>query len=205
MIVIVDYGMGNLKSVQNAFAKVGYEAIITEDPYKINNASAIVLPGVGAFGNAINTLRGKKIDRELIKAIKVNKPFLGICLGMQLLLSYGEEGGFFKGLDLLAGNVKKFQESVKCPHMGWNNITFTPSPDDEPNPIFQNIADGSYFYFVHSYYCKVDNLKAISSTTDYGLSFPSSIRENNLFGVQFHPEKSSVSGLKILKNFGELS
>ncbi len=205
MIVIVDYGMGNLKSVQNAFAKVGYEATITEDPYKINNASAIVLPGVGAFGNAINTLRGKKIDRELIKAIKLNKPFLGICLGMQLLLSYGEEGGFFKGLDLLAGNVKKFQESVKCPHMGWNKITFTHHFNDKPNPIFQGISDGLYFYFVHSYYCEIDNLKAISSTTDYGLSFPSSIRRNNLFGVQFHPEKSSISGLKILKNFGELS
>ena len=205
MIVIVDYGMGNLKSVQNAFAKVGYEAIITEDPYKINNASAIVLPGVGAFGNAINTLRGKKIDRELIKAIKLDKPFLGICLGMQLLLSYGEEGGFFKGLDLLAGNVKKFQESVKCPHMGWNKITFTHHFNDKPNPIFQGISDGLYFYFVHSYYCEIDNLKAISSTTDYGLSFASSIRRNNLFGVQFHPEKSSISGLKILKNFGELS
>ena len=205
MIVIVDYGMGNLKSVQNAFAKVGYEAIITEDPYKINNASAIVLPGVGAFGNAINTLRGKKIDRELIKAIKLDKPFLGICLGMQLLLSYGEEGGFFKGLDLLTGNVKKFQESVKCPHMGWNKITFTHHFNDKPNPIFQGILDGLYFYFVHSYYCEIDNLKAISSTTDYGLSFPSSIRRNNLFGVQFHPEKSSISGLKILKNFGELS
>ena len=205
MIVIVDYGMGNLKSVQNAFAKVGYEAIITEDPYKINNASAIVLPGVGAFGNAINTLRGKKIDRELIKAIKLNKPFLGICLGMQLLLSYGEEGGFFKGLDLLTGNVKKFQESVKCPHMGWNKITFTHHFNDKPNPIFQGISDGLYFYFVHSYYCEIDNLKAISSTTDYGLSFASSIRRNNLFGVQFHPEKSSISGLKILKNFGELS
>jgi len=205
MIVIVDYGMGNLKSVQNAFAKVGYEATITEDPYKINNASAIVLPGVGAFGNAINTLRGKKIDRELIKAIKLNKPFLGICLGMQLLLSYGEEGGFFKGLDLLTGNVKKFQESVKCPHMGWNKITFTHHFNDKPNPIFQGILDGLYFYFVHSYYCEIDNLKAISSTTDYGLSFASSIRRNNLFGVQFHPEKSSISGLKILKNFGELS
>ena len=205
MIVIVDYGMGNLKSVQNAFAKVGYEATITEDPYKINNASAIVLPGVGAFGNAINTLRGKKIDRELIKAIKLNKPFLGICLGMQLLLSYGEEGGFFKGLDLLTGNVKNFQESVKCPHMGWNKITFTHHFNDKPNPIFQGILDGLYFYFVHSYYCEIDNLKAISSTTDYGLSFASSIRRNNLFGVQFHPEKSSISGLKILKNFGELS
>ena len=205
MIVIVDYGMGNLKSVQNAFAKVGYEAIITEDTYKINNASAIILPGVGAFGNAINTLKEKKIDKELIKAIKLNKPFLGICLGMQLLLSYSEEGGRFEGLGVMSGSVKKFQESVKCPHMGWNNITFTPNSDDEPNPIFQDIMDGSYFYFVHSYYCKVDNLKAISSTTDYGLSFPSSIRENNLFGLQFHPEKSSVSGLKILNNFGELS
>ncbi len=205
MMVIVDYGMGNLKSVQNAFAKVGYKTVITDNPNLIKKAGAIVLPGVGAFRDAIKFLKDKKIDKELIKAIEEGKPFLGICLGMQLLFTFSEEGGLFKGLNIIPGRVKRFSASVKCPHLGWDKIKFAHNFDHDINPIFKGILDGSYFYFVHSYYCEVDNPKIIYSTTDYGLVFPSSIWKGRLFGVQFHPEKSSTSGLKVLKNFGELS
>jgi len=205
MIAIVDYGMGNLKSVQNAFAKVGYKTVITDNPNLIKKADAIVLPGVGAFRDAVKFLKDKKIDKELIKAIEAGKPFLGICLGMQLLFTFSEEGGLFKGLNILPGGVKRFPVSVKCPHLGWNKIKFINHDNHHINPIFKDVRDESYFYFVHSYYCEVDNQKIIYSTTDYGLTFPSSIWKGNLFGVQFHPEKSSVLGLKILKNFGELS
>lgn len=205
MIAIIDYGMGNLKSVQNAFTAVGYKTVITDDLNQIKKASALVLPGVGAFRDAIKSLKDKKIDKELIKAIRRGKPFLGICLGMQLLQTFGEEGGFFEGLNIVSGKVKKLPSSVKCPHLGWNKIKFTHNSNHNINPIFRDVPDESYFYFVHSYYCEVDNQKIIYSTTDYGLVFTSSIWKDNLFGVQFHPEKSSTLGLKILKNFGELS
>jgi len=205
MMVIVDYGMGNLKSVQNAFAKVGYKTVITDNPNLIKKADAIVLPGVGAFRDAIKFLKDKKIDKELSKAIEAGKPFLGICLGMQLLFTFSEEGGLFDGLNIIPGRVKRFPASVKCPHLGWNKIRLTNNDNHNINPIFKNVWDESYFYFVHSYYCEVDNPKIIYSTTDYGLFFSSSIWRDNLYGVQFHPEKSSGQGLKILKNFGELS
>jgi len=206
MIVIIDYGMGNLKSVENAFTKVGYKTVITDDLNQIKKASALVLPGVGAFRDAIKSLGAKKIDKELSEAIRrEGKPFLGICLGMQLLFAFSEEGGLFKGLNIIPGRVKRFSSLVKCPHLGWNKIKFTHNLNYNMNPIFRDILDESYFYFVHSYYCEADNQKIIYSTTDYGSAFPSSIWKDNLFGVQFHPEKSSTSGLKILKNFGELS
>lgn len=197
--------MGNLKSVQNAFTAVGYKTVITDDLNQIKKASALVLPGVGAFRDAIKSLKDKKIDEELIEATRRGKPFLGICLGMQLLQTFGEEGGFFEGLNIISGKVKKLPSSVKCPHLGWNKIKFTHNSTHNKNPIFRDVPDDSYFYFVHSYFCEVDNRKIIYSTTDYGLVFTSSIWKDNLFGVQFHPEKSSTLGLKILKNFGELS
>ncbi len=205
MIAIIDYGMGNLKSVQNAFSAVGYKALITDDSYQIKKASALVLPGVGAFRDAIKSLKDKKIDEELIEATRRGKPFLGICLGMQLLQTFSEEGGFFEGINIISGKVKKLPSSVKCPHLGWNKIKYTHNSNHKINPIFRDVADESYFYFVHSYYCEVDDRKIIYSSTDYGLVFTSSIWKDNLFGVQFHPEKSSTLGLKILKNFGELS
>jgi len=187
MIVIVDYGMGNLKSVQNAFTKVGYKTVITDNTNLIKKADAIVLPGVGAFRDAIKFLKDKKIDKELIDAIKAGKPFLGICLGMQLLFTFSEEGGLFDGLNIIPGRVKRFPASVKCPHLGWNKIKLINHDNHHMN-----------------YYCEADILQVIYSTTDYGLFFPSSIWRDNLYGVQFHPEKSSRQGLKILKNFGEL-
>jgi len=196
--------MGNLKSVKNAFTKVGYKTVITNDLNQIKKANALVLPGVGAFRDAIKFLRIKKVDKELIKAIEEGKPFLGICLGMQLLFSFSGEGGFFDGLDIISGKVKRFPDSVKCPHLGWNKIKFTSNSNHNKNPIFRDIPDESYFYFVHSYYCEPNYRATVSSITDYGLEFSSSIWKGNLFGVQFHPEKSSTLGLKILKNFGEL-
>jgi len=196
--------MGNLKSVKNAFTKVGYKTVITNDLNQIKKANALVLPGVGAFRDAIKFLRIKKVDKELIKAIEEGKPFLGICLGMQLLFSFSGEGGFFDGLDIISGKVKRFPNSVKCPHLGWNKIKFTSNSNHNKNPIFRDIPDESYFYFVHSYYCEPNYRATVSSITDYGLEFSSSIWKGNLFGVQFHPEKSSTLGLKILKNFGEL-
>lgn len=202
--MIIDYGMGNLKSVQNAFTVVGYKTVITDDPEQVKKASALVLPGVGAFRDAIKSLRAKKIDEELIEAIRKGKPFLGICLGMHLLFTFSEEGGLFKGLNIVPGTVKRFPSLVKSPHLGWNKIKFTYNSNNT-NPIFRDIPDESYFYFVHSYYCEPDNQEVICSTTDYGLVFSSSIWEENLFGVQFHPEKSSTLGLKIIKNFGDLS
>ena len=205
MMVIVDYGMGNLKSVQNAFTKIGFKTVITDNPNLIKEADAIVLPGVGAFRDAIKLLKDKKIDNELIDAIKAGKPFLGICLGMQLLFTFSEEGGLFDGLNIIPGRVKRFPVSVKCPHLGWNKIKFIHNSNRNINPIFEGVLDESYFYFVHSYYCEVDNSPIIYSSTDYGLLFTSSIWRDNLYGVQFHPEKSSEQGLKILKNFGELS
>jgi len=205
LIVVIDYGMGNLKSVQNAFTKVGCKVVIADSLDQIKRADALVLPGVGAFRDAIASLKAKKIDKELIEVIKAGKPFLGICLGMQLLLTFSEEGGLFKGLNIIPGRAKRFPFSVKCPHLGWNKVEFTHNSNHNINPIFRGVPDESYFYFVHSYYCEVGNLQVIYSTTDYGLVFPSSIWKDNLFGVQFHPEKSSIQGLKILKNFGELS
>ena len=204
MILIVDYGMGNLKSVENAFAKVGHRTVVSEDPRSVRKADAIVLPGVGAFRDAIKIIKEKQLDKELVKAIRLGKPFLGICLGMQLLLSYSEEGGKFEGLNVFEGSANKFSGLLKCPHMGWNNIKYKVHSGHRKNPIFKNISDGSYFYFVHSYYCEIADPEVIASTTDYGLSFSSSVWQNNLFGVQFHPEKSSALGLELLKNFGDL-
>ena len=190
MMVIVDSGMGNLKRVQNAFAKVGYKTVITDHPNLIKKAGAIVLPGVGAFRDAIKSLKDKKIDEELIEATRRSKPFLGICLGMQLLQTFSEEGGFFEGMNIISGKVKKLPSSVKCPHLGWNKIKFTHNSNHKINPIFRDVADESYFYFVHSYYCEVDDRKIIYSSTDYGLVFTSSIWKDNLFVVQIQPEQS---------------
>ena len=204
MIAIIDFGMGNVRSVQNAFTKVGFQSKITADLKEITDAKAIVLPGVGAFRDAINNLRDKKIDEALIQAIKLNKPFLGICLGMQLLLSCSEEGGKYEGLNLLSGTAKRFQNTVKCPHMGWNSIKYIQPSVPEVNPLYKDIPDNAYFYFVHSYYCQMDDRQLVSTVTNYGIDYSSSFRKKNLFGVQFHPEKSSTMGLKILRNFGEL-
>jgi len=191
--------MGNIKSVENAFRKIGAEIKVTSDPEVINRSSSIVLPGVGAFKDAINNLEGL----ELIDVIKENinkKLFLGICLGMQLLYEYSMEDGKSRGLGVLKGFVGKIPSVVKVPHMGWNQIKII----NKNNKLFFDIDNGENFYFIHSYHIIPENRNVISSITDYGIEIVSSIEKGNIYGFQFHPEKSSTIGLKILNNFWKL-
>ncbi len=197
MIVIVDYGMGNLRSVQKGFEKVGYEAFITSDPEVIRKSSGVVLPGVGAFADAMHNLRASGLGDAVLEILSQSKPFLGICLGLQLLFTESEEDGLHKGLGIIKGRVLRLPTEVKVPHMGWNRIKKVCEA-----PILQGISDGSYFYFVHSYYVDPKDSDIVCTTTEYGIEFTSSIWKDNIFAVQFHPEKSSKLGLKILKNFG---
>lgn len=203
-IAIIDYGAGNLRSVQKALEKLGFRSIITKDKDLIEASSAIILPGVGAFDPAIKELKGSGLIDLLKSQITKGKPFLGLCLGMQILFEESEEGKE-KGLGLIKGRVKKFnlkkEAGLKVPHMGWNNISIK----NTASPIMRNIRDNSKVYFVHSYYCETNDAGDILTTTDYGGDFVSSVGRKNIFALQFHPEKSGDIGLEILKNFGELS
>lgn len=202
MIAIIDYGMGNLRSVQKGFEKVGYDAIVTSNPDEMLSADGVVLPGVGAFKDCMRNLKDGDLIDAIHKVIDNGKPFLGICLGLQLLFTESEEFGIHRGLDVIKGKVVKFSfdtPNLKIPHMGWNNIGIK-----RRSAIFEGIPDSTYFYFVHSYYVVPDENNVIASTTDYGVEFVSSIWRDNIFAVQFHPEKSQEMGLRILKNFGEI-
>jgi glutamine amidotransferase len=195
MLAIIDYGMGNLRSVSKALEAAGASMVrIVSQPKEILKADKIVLPGVGAMAEAISALRKLNLI-EPIKESIFRKPFLGICLGLQLLFTESEEGGRVKGLGIFKGKVRRFSGRLKVPHMGWNQIRAKSSY------ILRNIPDNSYFYFCHSYYVVPDDKSIISSTTDYGLEFASSISKDNLFACQFHPEKSQAAGLRLLKNF----
>lgn len=196
-IAIIDYDMGNLKSVAKAFQNVGADVIVTRDPQTIASASKVVLPGVGAFTECMSNLKNYELIEPLHNAIRSGKPFLGICLGLQLLFEESEEFGPTPGLGFLKGSVKKFTATdLKIPHMGWNQIQKQGDPK-----LFRDIADGSDFYFVHSYYAVPSDAKVIATTTDYGFPFCSSIEKDNVFACQFHPEKSQTKGLAVLKNF----
>ncbi len=201
MIAIIDYEMGNLRSVQKALERVGHEAIITSDPAVLADAQKIVLPGVGAFRDAISALRERKLVEPIRAAIESGKPFLGICLGLQLLFDKSFEDGEYEGLGIVPGEVVRFKvpAEFKVPHMGWNQIHCRRRP-----PILNGIEDGEHFYFVHSYYVAPRDTSVIATETDYAAPFCSSIWRNNLFAVQFHPEKSQSAGLRLLKNFAEL-
>ena len=197
MIAVIDYGMGNLRSVQKGFEKVGFEAVVTSDIKTIESASKIVLPGVGAFTDCMNNLEGRGLVEPVIRAIEKGKPFLGICLGLQLLFEESDEFGNCKGLGVVKGKVKRFPTSeMKVPHMGWNSIKKV-----KDTPLLADLADDSYLYFVHSYYVLPEE-DVTATTTDYGMKFTSSIVKDNIFACQFHPEKSQADGLKILKAFG---
>lgn len=199
MIAIIDYGVGNLASVRNAFLKIGLESFTTSDPDKIVAAERVVLPGVGAFADAINNLRTRGMDKAIQEVVKKGTPLLGVCLGMQLLFSASEENGRYEGLDIIKGRVVKLPPIYKVPHMGWNEIT--------PNPksrLFRNIKPGSHFYFVHSYYVVAEDDSWVAATSNHGIEFVCAVEKKNVFGTQFHPEKSSEPGLTILKNFGEI-
>ncbi len=220
MIVIVDYGMGNLRSVEKGFLKVGIDARVVSEPGAVDDADAVVLPGVGAFRDCMKNLTDMRLTDSITRAIEKGKPYLGICLGLQVLFSESEEFGICKGLDVFRGKVVKFQFGVrssefgakdlglptpdsklltlKVPHMGWNTVKILKRP-----PIFDEIPDGGYFYFVHSFYVVPEDRDVIATTTDYGVNFTSMVWKDNIFATQFHPEKSQELGLKVLKNFGD--
>ena len=198
MIAIVDYGMGNLKSVEKGFKKVGIDAIVTSSPGVVDNAEAIVLPGVGAFKDCIRNLTDLSLTESVVGSINKGKPFLGICLGLQVLFSESEEFGTCKGLDIFRGKVVRFQEGLKVPHMGWNTVRIINRP-----PILCDIEDNAFFYFVHSFYVVPEDKDIIATTTDYGTTFTSMIWKDNVFATQFHPEKSQELGLKVLAGFGK--
>jgi len=199
MIAIIDYGMGNLRSVQKAFERIGYQAIVTRDAGEIAAASGVVLPGVGAFRACMENLTRLGLTEPIREAVKSKKPFLGVCLGFQLLFSESEEFGRQKGLDLIPGRVVKFEpeNGLKIPHMGWNTLE-----KKKPTVFLDGVDSGAFAYFVHSYYVVPDDQSLIATTTEYGCAFASSIATDHLFATQFHPEKSQGVGLRILTNFG---
>lgn len=205
MIAIIDYGMGNLRSVQKGFEKVGADAVITADPKLVLEAEKIVLPGVGAFRDCMSNLEQGGFVEPILRVIAEGRPFLGICVGMQLLFEDSVEFGLYKGLGVIPGHVLRFpegmkecDEELKVPHMGWNQINFKQQPY-----VYNGVADGSNVYFVHSYYVKPDDQSVVATTTNYGIEFCSSICRDNIVATQFHPEKSQEIGLRMLKNFAE--
>lgn len=199
MIAVIDYGMGNLRSVQKGLERAGSTAEITRDPAKIRAARGVVLPGVGAFSACMENLGKFGLVEPIREVVSRKKPFLGICLGFQLLFSESEEFGPQKGLDLFSGKVVGFHagENLKVPHMGWNRIE-----KKMDCQFLEGISSGDYVYFVHSFYVVPDDRSIVATTTDYGDSFVSSVATENLFACQFHPEKSQALGLRILANFG---
>jgi len=199
-IVIIDYGMGNLRSVQKAFEKVGHGAVVSGDPARVAKADKIVLPGVGAFEDAIAELRRLDLVAPVIEAVQSGKPFLGICLGMHLLFDVSYENGRHEGLGVVPGEVVRFDlpREFAVPHMGWNQLDIR-----RPAPILEGIENGAYMYFVHSYYVVPKDDAVVAAETDYGGPFCSMIRRDNLFATQFHPEKSQSDGLRMLQNFAE--
>jgi len=198
MIGIVDYGRGNLRSVEKALEKVGFEATIMSSPAEIGLVKGIILPGVGAFADAMQALRQGGWIEPLAQFARSGRPFLGICLGMQILFDIGEEHGEHAGLGLLPGRVVKFPPGKKVPHMGWNSLQL-----ERPSYLLEGIPNESYFYFVHSYYAVPGEKGDIVATSDYGIVFPAVVGKNNVWGAQFHPEKSSPWGLQLLTNFGK--
>jgi len=206
MIAIIDYGMGNLRSVQKGFERVGCEAVVTADPKVVLEAEKVVLPGVGAFPDCMRNLEQGGFIEPLLRVIREGRPFLGICLGLQLLFTESEEFGVHKGLDVIPGRVVRFPEwmteqgeALKVPHMGWNQLAVKRRPS-----VFEGIEEGTNVYFVHSYYVAPEDRGVIATTTTYGIEFCSSIWKDNIVATQFHPEKSQEKGLTILKNFGEM-
>ena len=199
MIAIIDYGMGNLRSVQKGLERVGFEANVTREVSEIQSARGVVLPGVGAFSACMENLAKFGLIEPIREIVRAGKPFLGICLGFQLLFSESEEFGRQKGLDIFPGKVLSFHsgENLKVPHMGWNRID-----KRQDSPFLEGIASGDYVYFVHSFYVVPEASSLIATTTDYGQPFASSIATERLFACQFHPEKSQELGLRILANFG---
>jgi glutamine amidotransferase len=201
MIAIIDYQMGNLRSVQKGFEKIGHRALVTCDPEAIRKADKVVLPGVGAFGHAMAELRRRDLVEPIQRIVESGKPFLGICLGLQLLFDVGYEGERQEGLGILRGEVVRFElpAEFKVPHMGWNQLAIR-----RPAPVLAGLDEGTYCYFVHSYYVVPADRSIVATETDYGAPFCSAIWRDNVFATQFHPEKSQQQGLRMLQNFAAL-
>ena len=207
MIAIIDYGMGNLRSVEKAFQAVGYPAEITSDPDRVAKADRVVLPGVGAFGAAMENLRRSGMDQAVVRAVDSGVPFLGICLGLQLLFTESDELGLFRGLDIIPGRVVQFfqpedrspeTDRLKVPHMGWNRLDVR-----TPAPVLSGFPDGGMVYFVHSFYVNPVDRGVVAATSRHGVDFCAAVWKDNVFASQFHPEKSGSLGLRMVKNFAE--
>ena len=201
MIAIIDYDAGNIKSVEKALIHLGQEVIVTGEKEQIEKADKVILPGVGAFGDAMRNLRQSGLDKVIREVVDRGTLFLGICLGLQVLFESSEEGPGVKGLGLLPGKIVKFpeKEGFKIPHMGWNSIDVK-----EGSRLFKGVSNNSYVYFVHSYYLQAENENDVAATTEYITHVHASVEHDNIFACQFHPEKSGDVGLRILKNFCEL-
>lgn len=197
MIAVVDYDAGNVKSVEKAIEKLGAKHVLTSDPEEIRKADAVILPGVGNFGDCVNNLKERGLDTVLKEYAASGKPFLGICVGLQLLFDESEESPGVKGLGILSGKIKKFPASadLKVPQIGWNDII------ESKGRLLEGIDRGTYFYFVHSFYLESSDPSIVTSKTEYGVTYDSSVEKGNVFATQFHPEKSSDAGLKVLSNF----
>lgn len=202
MIAIIDYDAGNIKSVEKALQKLGQDVVITRDAEKILAADKVILPGVGAFGDAMANLRRYELDRVIYQVVEKGTPFLGICLGLQLLFEKSDESEGIDGLGILKGEICRIPdcEGLKIPHMGWNSLEL-----QNKGRLFQNIEQNAYVYFVHSYYLKAEDEEIVKATTEYSTHIHASVEKDNVFACQFHPEKSSDVGLQILKNFVELN
>ena len=198
MIGIIDYHLNNLRSVQKAFEKIGVQTFISDNPNELKKAEKLVLPGIGAFGQAMENLRALGLKTILDEHVAAGKPLLGICLGMQLLFTKSFELGEFAGLNFVSGEVKQFPSTVKVPHMGWNQVEIV-----RQSPFLKDVGEKSFVYFVHSYYVEPKENVTLSQT-EYGFHFTSIIQQKNIFGIQFHPEKSQKTGLQLLKNFSDL-
>ncbi len=200
MIAIIDYGAGNLRSVVNAIARLGYESKVTSNPDDVLAATALILPGVGAAGDTMTNLNRLQLTGPISQYISDGKPFLGICVGLQVLFTGTEEGGWYDCLNIIPGQVKRLPEGQKIPHMGWNQVRQL-----IPHPVFEGIPDETNFYFVHSYYVSPDDKALVAGETEYGITFCSAIARGNLVATQFHPERSGEAGLRIYNNFLKLA
>jgi glutamine amidotransferase len=198
-IAIIDYGVGNLRSVEKAFTSQGINAAVTRDEKVLRDADKLVLLGVGAFGYAMESLRKLGFDQLVLEAANAGKPIIGLCVGLQMMFEEGHEFGAHRGLGLLPGRVVKFPAGVRVPHVGWNQVEFKQS-----HPAFRDLPDGSFFYFVHSYYVEPADPSCVMGETEYALRFASICGRGNIIGVQFHPEKSQAAGLKLLNNFARM-
>jgi imidazole glycerol-phosphate synthase subunit HisH len=199
-LAIIDYGVGNLRSVEKAFAAMGCEAVVSGDEKVLRSAERLVLPGVGAFAACMKALKERGLDQVVRERVAAGTPLLGVCVGMQLLFEESDEFGSTSGLGLLRGRVRRFSRDLVVPQVGWNRIAQL-----RTHPVFAEIADRSHFYFVHSYYCEPLDNQVVMGQTEYGINYASVVAQENICGVQFHPEKSQESGLRLLRNFARLN